>query len=93
MKVVPTHPAGSGPNVPSLSVDPDSCQRRTRVDAAIDLLARVMPDLPLLGAALLLLVANLAATGSDFGADPETQAALQQAQEAAAAEVPGYRPF
>src|SRR4051812_38547352 len=74
MKVVPTDLACPGPIVPALSFDADSCQRRTRLDAGIDLLARLMPDLPMLGAAMLLLTAYLAATGSDFGADPATEA-------------------
>ncbi len=93
MKVVPTHSACPKPNGSALSSHPESCQRRTWIDAAADLLLRVMPDLPVLGAAMLLLVAILAATGSNFGVDAATQAAIQQAQEAAATEVPVYRPF
>lgn len=50
----------------------------------IDALARVMPDLPMLGALMLLLVVYLAASGSDFGASQECFDALHEAQSAAA---------
>lgn len=63
------------------------------MEKSLDLLEQAMPSLPQLGAALLVLVAYLALTGSGPAMNADTQAVLQQAQEAAAAAVPGYRPY
>ena len=93
MKTGYTEPVRSNTSVAMPPIHRAISRGQTWTDASLDLLMHAMPSLPQLGAAMLLLVAYLAATGSDFGVDPSTQAVLQQAQETAAAEVPGYRPF
>ena len=61
---------------------------KDRLDRAIDVLERVMPDLPMLGAMLLLLVVCLVSSGRNFGssgdacdvqADPQSTADLARA--------------
>ena len=62
------------------------------LDRAADCLERVMPDLSMLGLAMVLIVLYLAASGSAFGLSDDALAAQQEAAEAASA-APSYVPF
>lgn len=78
----------------SVLVDGDvaSSRQKDALDRTIDVLERVMPDLSMLGLAMVLVVLYLTASGSDFGASEDVLAAQQEAADAASA-APGYVPF
>ena len=59
------------------------------LDGIIDRLERVMPDLPQLGAGMLILAACASCGWIELGIDDATMQALEAAQEAAAQEGPG----
>ena len=61
-------------------------------NAFLDALERVLPDLPMLGALMVLFVVYLACTGAGLGASNEVLAAMQEADDAAAQAI-GYVPF
>jgi hypothetical protein len=61
-------------------------------NAVIDALERVLPDMPALGALMLLLFIYLACTGSDFGASSDVLGAMQESSDAATQSI-GYVPF
>ena len=65
---------------------------RDAIDHAADFCERVMPDLPMLGLAMVLFVLYLVASGTDFGVSDDALAAQQEAAEAASAS-PDYVPF
>jgi hypothetical protein len=58
----------------------------------LDALERVLPDLSMLGAAMLVYVVYLLCSGSGFGATSDVLAAMQEADDAAAQAI-GYVPF
>lgn len=64
-----------------------------RFDGFIDHLERVMPDLPQIGAGMLILAACASCGWIELGIDDATNHALEVAQEAAAREGPGPLAF
>ena len=71
----------------------DTAERKPdSLDLVVAYLERVMPDMSVLGAVLLMFILYLAVTGSDFGINEDTLNALQQAREATANEL-GYVPL
>ena len=58
-----------------------------------DGLERAMPDMAQIGVGMLVLVACVACGWIDLGMDEKSMLALQQAQEAVAADITGYASF
>ena len=66
--------------------------RKDVLDHVIDCCERVMPDLPMLGLAIVLFVLYLAASESGFGVSEDVLPAQPEATDAASA-AQGYVPF